>query len=172
MNRFLFPVIVSLLAMVFAAAVEKNPQLITELTRPNSGTFSFEQAEARKSEILSNKATKELSDWKNPYMGFSIHIHKDEGVTVYSHLLGAFKPYNEPLTKRTVDQIKKMADELPLLGNPAGILITSDRPLKESKIVHQILDALFIPSVQLFYATNREKGGAHQPAAASESKVE
>lgn len=145
---------------------------VVELPRPNSGTFSFEQAEARKIEVLSNKPTKPLAEWANPYTGFSIHIHRDDSITVYGHWLRALDAYNQTHKKRTTDQLKALADELPLAGNPAGVLITSDAPLKDSKIIQRVLDALLVPSIQLFYVTNSEQGGTPQSATRSEPTSE
>src|SRR5437868_9756259 len=125
---------------------------IVELPRPNSGTFSFKQAESRKSEILSNTPTPKLENWRNPYMGFCVHVGKDDSLTVYSRWMKGIPEHNKPLAAQSAAHIKKLADELPLEGNPAGILITSDLPLKDSRAIHEVLKLLFIPSVQLFYA--------------------
>jgi len=160
-----------LLGASFADDAEAGDNVV-ELPRPNSGTFSFEQAEARKLEVLSNKPTNPLAEWANPYMGFSIHIHRDDSITVYGHWLRALDSYNQTHKKRTIDQIKVLADELPLAGNPACVLVTSDAPLKDSKIIHKVLDALLVPSVQLFYVSNSEQGVAPQSATRSESNSE
>jgi hypothetical protein len=159
--RTLLPVL-TLLLVVFGCQKQSRAPLpiVVELPRPNSGTFSFAQAEARKSEILSNAPTSTLENWKNPYMGFCIHIGKDDSLTVYGHWLKGFPEYSKPRMNQSVIEFKKLADELPLAGNPAGVLITSDQPLKDSKVIHEILKVLFVPSVQLFYARSSEADGA------------
>jgi len=139
-----------LVAVLTAIAGEKPPVAVIELPRPNSGTFSFSQAEARKSEILSNGPSPRLESWKNPYMGFGIHIDKDDSITVYNHWLKAVRDYSKPRLNQSLADIKRLIDELPLEGNPAGVLITSDTQLRESKVIHKTLEVLFVPSVQLF----------------------
>jgi hypothetical protein len=96
--------------------------------------------------------------WKNPYNGFSIHVHEDDSLTIYgsSGLMTLRIEEKKKLIKQSVDDVKKMADAIPLYGNPAGILITSDMPLKRSKSIHKLLDKLFVPSIQLFYVNNSE----------------
>jgi hypothetical protein len=158
--------ILSIILLAFAsdARAGSPTNTIVELPRPNSGTFSFKQAERRKSDILSNVPTEKLSDWKNPYMGFCVHVERDDSVTVYNHLFKEFNEYSKPRTGQTDQDIKKLVDELPLLGNPAGILITSERPLKDSKAIHKLLKVLFVPSVQLFYVRSNEQSDSTMDA--------
>jgi hypothetical protein len=104
------------LAIWSASAGEKlNPSVI-ELPRPNSGAFTFEQAKARKSEILSNAPTRKLENWKNPYIGFCIHLGKDDSLTVYGHSMKGLPEYSKPRAQSVAD-IKKLMDQLPLAGN-------------------------------------------------------
>jgi hypothetical protein len=152
--------LVMLLAISSASADEKLTTSVIELPLPNSGTFSFAQAEARKPEILSNAPSQKLESWKNPYMGFCIHIAKDDSVTVYNHWLKALPDYSKPRPNQSAAEIEKLTVELPLLGNPAGVLITSDAPLRDSKTIHKILEVLFVPSVQVFYVKSSEQNGA------------
>jgi hypothetical protein len=152
--------LIFLLAVSLASAGEKVAPSVMELPRPNSGTFSFAQAEARMSEILSNAPTPKLENWRNPYMGFSLHISKDDSLTVYDHWLKAFPEYSKPRPSQSVAEIKKFIDELPLAGNPAGVLVTSDAQLMDSKRIREILKVLFVPSVQLFYVKSSQPSGA------------
>jgi len=149
-----------LLAISSASAGENRMLSIVELPRPNSGAVSFQQAEARKSEILSNAPTPKLENWKNPYMGFCIHVGRDDNLTVYGHWMKGVPEHSKPRTGQSVADIKRLTDELPLMGNPAGVLITSDVPLKDSKAIHEVLKVLFVPSIQLFYARSSEPDGA------------
>lgn len=156
------PVVLTLTLLLVVSSViagDKPSPPIVELPRPNSGTFSFQQAEARKSEILSNAPTPKLENWKNPFMGFCVHIGKDDSLTVYSHFMKGLPEYSQPRSGQSVADIKRLTVELPLGGNPAGVLITSDLPLKESKVIHELLKVLFVPSVQLFYARSNEPDG-------------
>ncbi len=148
------------LSISSASAGEKLMPSVVALPRPNSGAFTFEQAEARKSEILSNAPTRKLESWKNPFMGFCIHVGKDDSLTVYGHSMKGLPEYSKPRTGQSVADIKKLMDQLPLAGNPAGVLVTSDLPLKDSKAIHELLKVLFVPSVQLFYARNSEPDGS------------
>lgn len=151
--------LVLLLAGFSFAKEGHSGQSVVELPRPNSGTFTTEEAEARKIEILSNKPTGKIIPWKNPFSGFSIHIHSDDSITVYGssgRFVIELEKGNE-LTKQSVHEVRKLAESILLFGNPAGILITSDRPLKESKVIADVLAATFVPSIQLFYATTSEQ---------------
>jgi hypothetical protein len=116
------PIAALLVAVLIATAGEKRPVSVIESPRPNSGTFSFAQAEARKSEIFSNSPSPRLHDWKNPYMGFCIHIAKDDSITVYGHSMKGLPEYSKPRAQSVAD-IKELMDQLPLAGNPAGVLI-------------------------------------------------
>jgi hypothetical protein len=140
-------------------AAGKPTYTIVRLPRPNSGTFSFEQAEARKSEILTNVPTPKLEDWSNPYWGFCIHVEKDDSLTVYGHSMKEIPRYGKSRTGQTAADIKSLANELPLGGNPGGVLITSDVPLKDSKSIQKVLKVLFVPSIQLFYARSSAPDG-------------
>src|SRR5580765_4059560 len=99
-----------LLAASSASAGEKLTPSVVELPRPNSGTFSFAQAEARKSEILSNAPTTKLENWKNPYMGFCVHVGKDDSLTVYGHWMKGVPEYSKPRTGQSAADIKKLVD--------------------------------------------------------------
>ena len=148
----------------------KPPLRVVELPRPNSGEISFEQTEARKSEILSNAPTPPLELWKNPCNSFCIHIHKDDSITAYSRwdedLLDEHK---KPAPKVSVAEIGKMVDWVPRSEAPVGVLITSDRPLRESKVIQKLLKVLFVPGVQLFYARDNGRGGTAKESLAIQS---
>ena len=151
------------LMAALAIAVEKTSPAIVELPRPNSGTFSYAQAEARKSEILANAPSGRMEDWKNPYWGFSVHVAKDDSVTVYNHGLKGLAQYEKPRLNQSAAQIDQLLDELPLGGKSAGVLVTSEVPLKDSKAIHDLLKVLFVPSVQIFYLKNADPPGTASP---------
>lgn len=160
-----YPVLfmIMLVAIASGDAAEEQEPAVVRLPRP-SGIFyfeeaCFEEAETGKSAILSNAPTSQLKEWKNPYMGFCIHIHEDESITVYNHLKAPEEDKKAP-TKKSVAEVRTMADAIPQEGNPAGILITSDLPLKNSKIIRDVLNALFMSSIQLFYARGSEPDDA------------
>ena len=164
MNRHTFALALLLVGASFAEDADSVHNIV-ELPRPNSGTFTTEEAEVHKSETLSNKPTGKLVSWKNPYSGLSIHIHQDDSITVYGSTgLGVLVlETGKELTKQSARDVGQLARSIPLYGNPAGVLITSDRPLKESKVIGDVLAALFVPSIQLFYANNSEQDEALKP---------
>ena len=132
------------------------------------------EAEARKLEILSSKPTSMLKAWKNPFNGFSIHVHRDDRISVYgsSGLMILALEKGKVLERQSGADVKKLLKSIPLYGNPTGVLITSDQPLKESKIFRSLLESAFVPSIQLFYTTGSEQDSAHQSTTRSESKSE
>ena len=95
-------------------------------------------------------------------MGFCNHLAKDDMITVYGHWLKALPEYSSPRTNQSVGDIKRLAQATPLEGKPAGILVTSDVPLKGSKAIQDILKALLVPSIQLSYARGSEAGAANR----------
>jgi hypothetical protein len=126
---------------------------VVELPRPNSGTFTTEQAEARKDLILSNRPSGPLKDWKNPYFGLAIHVDANDKLTVYAMR----PPSNEAAEKRaevSIDDIQKLERSIIQFGNPHGVLITSDLPLRNSVVIHKLMKVLFVPSIQIFYVAS------------------
>src|SRR5438105_1421557 len=137
-------------------AITPPASQVIELPRPNSGTFTTEQAEAKKHLILSNSPSGPLKDWKNPYMGLAIHVDAQDRLKVYA----VTPPFGEAAEKRaevTIDDIQKLERTIIQFGNPHGVLITSDRPLRHSVVIHELMKILFVPSIQIFYIA-RERG--------------
>jgi hypothetical protein len=140
-----FSIVLVLAIALFSGCASRSPAVV-ELPRPNSGTFTFEQAEARKSEIYSLAQSGMKTDWKNPYMGFCVHITRDDEVVVY----GA-----DSLTTRSgmmsVQELEGVVSGHPLLGNPLCVLVTSERDPGLSATLPGVLEVLFKPMVQVFY---------------------
>jgi hypothetical protein len=115
------------------------------LPRPNSGRFTFAEAETRKAEIYSLAPSSTLVGWNNPYSGFSVHITRDDRLVVYGGYLGE--------GEKSVAQIRELLNEYTkrMYGNPLGILITSESDPKRTKMLEVILEVLFKPYVQVFY---------------------
>lgn len=59
-----------------------------QLLRPNSGTFSFEEAEKRKNEIYDMQLSVKYFDWKNPTSGGALHINQNDEIEVYQFTMG------------------------------------------------------------------------------------
>jgi hypothetical protein len=80
---------------------------------------------------------------------FSVHVTKDDTFTVYS----VYPPPDDidDKTNSTVEGIEKLNHSFIQLENPHGVLITSDRPLGESKNFPILLKVLFKPGIQIFY---------------------
>jgi len=57
MKIFTLTLITGLFVIAISVGAGKDFSKIVELPRPNSGTFSVEQAEARKLEVLANTPT-------------------------------------------------------------------------------------------------------------------
>ena len=81
-------------------------------------------------------------------MGFAVHINRADEVVVYN---GTFAFLGEG--KMSVSQFKVFLAKYNgmLLGNPLGVLITSEREPSHSPTLSEVVDLLFEPSVQVFY---------------------
>jgi hypothetical protein len=143
--RFVFSTVLALVSALVAGCASRQPTMV-ELPRPNSGTFTFAQAEARKSEIYSLMQSGMMPDWKNPYMGFCVHITRDDEIVVYGTVL--------PVTrsgKMSVRELESVVTDHPLFGNPLGVLVTSECDPRSSATLPRVIELLFKPSVQIFY---------------------
>lgn len=104
-----------LIVVLFVSCVSPSATVV-ELPRPNSGTFTFAQAEARKLDIYSLAQSRMKTDWKNPYMGFSVHITRDDEVVVYD----SRPPYAGVGGKTGIAQLENVVGYYPLNGNRLG----------------------------------------------------
>ena len=143
--RTVLSTVLALAIALFAGCATRQPAVV-ELPRPNSGTFTLAQAEARKSEIYSLSQTGMRPEWKNPYMGFCVHITRDDEVVVYGPVL----PFTRT-GRMSVQELGSVATNHPLYGNPLGVLITSERDPRSSVTLPRVVELLFKPSVQIFY---------------------
>jgi len=154
--RILTLILLAGIAFICGCAQSRHaPPRVVELPSPNSGVFSFEQAEAKKDLILSNLPSKPLTNWKNPYLGFAIHVTAQDTFKVYS-VRGSLTvtvgiERIDPKKTFTVEGIQELEHSIIRFGSPDGILITSERPLHESKAFPALLKALFVPGTQLYY---------------------
>lgn len=142
---------------------------LIQLPRPNSGHFSVAQAKARKMEILQNHPSGPVSDWQEPTYGttFTIHVHLDDTVDVdhfndqlpasrmresLNWLLGrAPSVYQQRIPHASLAQLEAISKMAGYHNEPATVIVTSDRPLSESKKFQTMLDFLFCPGIQLHY---------------------
>ena len=135
----------ALLITLLLGCASHTPTTV-ELPRPNSGTFTFAQAEARKSEIYSLAQSGMKTDWKNPYMGFCVHITHDDEVVVYGTVWPSARS-----GKMSVSELEAVVTSFPLEGNPMGVLVTCERDPGTSAVFPRVIDLLFKPSIQIFY---------------------
>lgn len=137
-----------------------------ELPRPNSGTFSYEQAGKRKNEIYNLQLTPKHFAWKNPTSGGAVHINKKDEVEVYQFTLGIYQHRNDTgvfYSEAARDTFIVLKDTKELLynvggigfGNPASVLITSEIPLDKSEAIKKVMEELWVPSVQIYYLTEK-----------------
>ena len=145
LNRF-YEGLIFVLALITGCIKQQAtpPCEAVELPRPNSGTHTFAEAKARQPEIYSLLQTPMLSHWKNPCLGFNIHVTENDELVVYSSFLGE--------GRMTSSNVEKLLDEyLNLIeGNPLGVLITSECDPKKSSSIPLLIKLLFKPSVQVF----------------------
>jgi hypothetical protein len=134
------------LALVVVVGCASRQPAVVELPRPNSGPFTDAQAEARKSEIYCLAQSGMKTEWKNPYMGFSVHITREDTVVVYSGLLSDRGTVSIPQLQVVLTNYHRMQ-----YGNPLGVLITSERDPRSSATLPRVIELLFKPSVQIFY---------------------
>ena len=135
---------------------ENDRLRVVELPRPNSGAFSFEAAERRRGEILAMAPSGMLPDWKNPYVGFGVHIDAQGGLTFYNCWLPGLP---EAMTSRRDPHVLQRADDLQNMiewhssfvdGSLLGVLVTSTNG-GASPDLPGVVAQLFVPSIQIYY---------------------
>lgn len=140
---------------------------VVELPRPNSGKFTFEEAEKRKGEIFEMQLSPKHFEWKNPTTGGAIHITNNDEIEVYQFTMGLMYMGKDVDANGDTVVIADLApkdtsiivtkEELKYhvggigMGNPASVLITSEYNLKQSKSLPMILDEVFEPASQIYY---------------------
>lgn len=121
--------------------------VVVELPQPNSGRFSFLEAERRKAEIFDLAPSDMFLDWRNPNVGFCVHLSDADEILVYNASgLGAGRGPR----KSSVDQLQALVGLQPGFGNPVGVLVTSSLG-PDSRVLPCVVDALFQPGVQIYY---------------------
>ncbi|MCG8574801.1 MAG: hypothetical protein MI810_07950 [Flavobacteriales bacterium] len=147
--------------------IDTNKVEIVQLPRPNSGTFSFEEAENRKGEIYDMQLSVKHFDWENPTSGGALHINQNDEIEVYQFTMGLMYlgtgldengdsvVYVDQAPKDTsfvidAQDIKYHVGGIGL-GNPASVLITSEFDLKKSNALEMILEEVFEPGTQIYY---------------------
>jgi len=153
------------------SSIDTSEVRTIQLPRPNSYTFSFEEAEKRKNEIYDMQLSVKYFDWQNPTSGGALHINRNDEIEVYQFTLGLTYSgksvdingdsivYVRQAPKDTSFVIKKVDIKRNVggigFGNPASVLITSEYNLRESKSLEIILDEVFEPGTQIYYLKNK-----------------
>ena len=172
--------VILIAALLFTSAIPERAKMdeLIELPRPNSGAFTFEQAEARKGEIYRMKLTGRLADWELPEKGFGfcVHITKADSIIVEHFRL----PFSESKMERWVrDRVEALTGNR-YVENPshvyrnvsladldqflkwegmsaAFIVLTSEREPRQSTAFPEVLDRLFKPSIMLHYVPEKQQ---------------
>ena len=141
--------------------------ILTQLPRPNSETFTFEQAEKRKKEIFELGISKKYFNWKNPTSGGAVHINQKDEIEIYQFTFGIYIGR----TDKSVDYVSAAKDTFIVLkdikdllyfvggigeGNPSSVLITSELNIAKSKSFKLLLQELWQPSIQIYYYKRRK----------------
>jgi len=139
---------------------------IVELPRPNSGTYSYEEAGKRKNEIYNLQPTQKYFDWKNPTSGGAVHINKKDEIEVYQFTLGIYQYSNDTgvfHTSAPKDTFIVVKDSKDLrhhvggigFGNASSVLITSEISLSNSEAIKKVLEELWTPGVQIYFIAKK-----------------
>ena len=150
-----------LAALSCASRQERNPwdshrPYVVELPRPNSGTFTFEEAQLRRSEILKMSPSGMLYEWQNPLVGFCIHIDAPGVLTVYNsspcYLPGETRHGREPHVLSGANDLRDVVESYSRFqyGNPLGVLVTATNGGASTDLL-RVVSEIFVPSIQIYY---------------------
>lgn len=152
---------------------------LIELPRPNSPSFTFEQADARKGEIYRMKLTGRLTDWERPEYGtgFCVHITKDDSIIVEHFRMPAIEEseiyhrardgiealtgnrYIENPTHVYRDVSLTQLEELvfwSMDNEPAFVVLTSELEPGQSRVLPEVLDRLY-RGTRLHYVPKKQQ---------------
>ena len=138
---------------------------IFAVPRPNSGTFSTEEATALLPQFLSRSVPVSKTDtlatqWQSPTQGIRIHIIADDKLEIIdfsgNYLTG-------------LDSIDGALDSTMTDGNERSVLLTSETGGWTSPTKQAAIDILFQPSVQIYLVgqSDEQPGDEHRPADSS-----
>jgi hypothetical protein len=126
---------------------------ITEIPRPNSGTYTTEEATtllpktvARSRAIGASSAL--VAGWKNPTHGFRVHVtakNDIETVNIFGEKRSGMDGLKSALALSEAMQH----------GNPFSVLLTSETDGWQTEKQQPILGMLFRPSIQLYIVTDK-----------------
>lgn len=131
--------------------------VISEVPRPNSGQFTNTEAEEILDDCLAQSIGistdhQLIQRWKNPYIGFHIHIDS-QGQIAVTDFFGK-KSNGMTAIKPALDLTHSFLE-----GNPGGVLLTSETNGWDTPEKRAIVKSVFEPSIHLFIVTALENGG-------------
>lgn len=129
--------------------IDTNLRQVVKLPMPNSGTYSFKEAEKRKNEIYEMELTDRYCEWKNPTSGGAVHITKNDEIEVYQSTLQFMISEDKSVIIKSEELMTYVSGIG--FGNAASVLITSELDLKKSKSFEFVLNELFESGIQLYY---------------------
>jgi hypothetical protein len=126
---------------------------ITEIPRPNSGTYTTEEATALLPKTITRSRAADASSalvagWKNPTHGFRVHVTAKNDIETVN-FFGEKQSGMDGL-KSAVELSEAMQH-----GNALSVLLTSDTDGWQTEKKQQILGMLFRPSIQLYIVTDQ-----------------
>ncbi|MFK7787353.1 MAG: hypothetical protein AB8B56_19675 [Crocinitomicaceae bacterium] len=145
---------------------------IVGLPCPNSSTYAggswtYEEAEARKDEIYDMALTPKYFNWKNPTSGGAIHINKNDEIEVYQFTFGIYQgtmgdtalvmgiAAKDTFVVVSTDEVGPNVQGVGF-GNETSILITSEMDLTKSKSFPKVLEELFHPGDRIYYLKSKK----------------
>ena len=127
---------------------------LVELPRPNSGTFSFREAELRKREIFDATPTGRIGDWTAPALGGGCCIHLDSHDQLRIYNYSGHPPFHgslKTLEDLGLEDLAEVVDCISIYNEPARVILTTEISLKSSRSFPKVLELLYRPSIQILY---------------------
>jgi hypothetical protein len=126
---------------------------ISEIPRPNSGTYTTQEAHRLLPKTIARSRAVDPSSalvagWKNPTHGFRVHVTAKNDIETVNF-------FGEK--QAGLDGLKAALElsEARQHGNPLSVLLTSEAEGWQTEKKQQILGMLFRPSIQLYIVTDR-----------------
>ncbi len=147
--------------------IDTNHIEVVQLARPNSGTYTFSEAEELKHNIYQMQLTSKFFEWTNPTTGGALHITTNDEIELYQSTTAFLDDdiiFYENISPIMSTRPKKLdtayiIDQSEILkfttgigdGNVGSVLITSEINPHKSRSMEIILQELFEPATQIYY---------------------
>jgi len=130
------------------ASPNENDLSVIEVPRPNSGTYTTEQAEKRLIPALERSVgiasdSLLITDWKNPTHGFRVYVDANGKIHTVDFL---------DRSSTGMDGLNAALDLSHAMqhGNPLSVLVASETSGWTNETKSKIIKLLFQPSIQLY----------------------